>query len=188
MTRQLLALTTFILLILFSHWRESATEVRPSSDIEFSAINAYKHLEEIAQKPHPIGSIENQRVRDYLVKTMKGLGLTTEIMTGYTRTSWKPTYNKMAYIENVVATLPGSDPDAKQVIIAGHYDSVVEGPGAADDGYSVASMIETARLLKNQNLKNDIIFLITDGEEYGLLGAQYYVENNSMDDVGLVRL
>lgn len=186
MTRQLLALTTFILLILFSHWRESATEVRPSSDIEFSAINAYKHLEEIAQKPHPIGSIENQRVRDYLVKTMKGLGLTTEIMTGYTRTSWKPTYNKMAYIENVVATLPGSDPDAKQVIIAGHYDSVVEGPGAADDGYSVASMIETARLLKNQNLKNDIIFLITDGEEYGLLGAQYYVENNSMDDVGLV--
>ncbi|KAI1318266.1 hypothetical protein EDD11_006962 [Mortierella claussenii] len=40
---------------------------------DFSAQWAWQHLEQIAQKPHPINSRENLRVREYLVKTVKNL-------------------------------------------------------------------------------------------------------------------
>ena len=49
-----------------------------------------------------------------------------------------------------------------------HYDSVPFGPGAADDGAGVVTLLETARALKaGPPLKNDVIFLFTDGEEAG---------------------
>ena len=59
-------------------------------------------------------------------------------------------------------------------------------PGAADDGYSIACMIETVKLLKDQPRKNDIQLIITDGEEMGLLGAFLHIEQHAMDDVGVL--
>jgi Zn-dependent M28 family amino/carboxypeptidase len=53
----------------------------------------------------------------------------------------------------------------------GHYDSVLNSPGASDDVHAVANMLEVARLLKEEELENDVIFLITDGEELGLFTA-----------------
>jgi hypothetical protein len=92
----------------------------------------------------------------------------------------------MAYVENIIATLEGSDPEAKNVVIAGHYDSVFEGPGAADDGYAIACMIETVRMLKNIPRKNNIELIITDGEEMGMLGAKYHAENNDLSNTGIL--
>lgn len=40
---------------------------------DFSTEWAWKHLEQIAQKPHPINSRENLRIQEYLVKTIQGL-------------------------------------------------------------------------------------------------------------------
>ena len=40
---------------------------------DFSSEWAWQHLEQIAQKPHPINSHENIRVREYLVQTVKEL-------------------------------------------------------------------------------------------------------------------
>ena len=40
---------------------------------DFSAEWAWRHLEQIAQKPHPINSRENIRIREYLVQTVKEL-------------------------------------------------------------------------------------------------------------------
>jgi len=184
--KNIISTLIIFLFICLSFNRESATSVRDKSDHHFSALNAFEYLKTIAKETHPIGSLENIKVRDYLVKTLKDEGLEVKVESGYTRTSWKPSYNKMAYVENVIAILKGTDPNAKKIILAGHYDSVMEGPGAADDGYAVACMVETARLLKTQNRKHDLVLLITDGEEYGLLGAQYHLENNEMDDVALV--
>lgn len=186
MIRNIITLLLLIAIVFVSSHRESATAVKPESNQEFSAISAYAYLEEIAAEPHPIGSIANHRVKDYVVETLTDLGLEVKVELGYTYTSWKPSYNKIAYVENIVATLPGSNRSAKKVMLAGHYDSVVEGPGAADDGYAVACMMETARLLQLQKRENDLVLFITDGEEYGLLGAQYHAENNDLSDIGVV--
>lgn len=47
------------------------------------------------------------------------------------------------------------------------------GPGAADDASGAAILLKTARALKSETpLRNDVIFLFTDGEETGLFGAK----------------
>jgi len=45
----------------------------------FSAERAMKHLLAIAQRPHPIGSAEHDRARDYLVAQLSNLGLDPQI-------------------------------------------------------------------------------------------------------------
>ena len=144
------------------------------------------YLKVIAAETHPIGSTANQKVRDYLVKELEGLGLETKVETGLVHLPYSGIYNRSAYVENVLATLPGSEPGGKKVALAAHYDSVFEGPGAADDGYAVAGMIETVKLLKDQPRKNDIQLIITDGEEMGLLGAQFHAKKYTMADIGIL--
>ncbi|MBW7460185.1 M20/M25/M40 family metallo-hydrolase, partial [Paenibacillus sepulcri] len=90
-------------------------------------------------------------------------------------------------IENIMARVPGTD-NSKAVMLAAHYDSVPEGPGAADDGSAIAAMLETVRALQASGpLKNDLLLLLTDGEELGMLGAKAFMkEHPSAKDVGMV--
>ncbi|HZD92851.1 MAG TPA: M28 family peptidase, partial [Candidatus Sulfotelmatobacter sp.] len=68
------------------------------------------------------------------------------------------------------------------------YDSVSGGPGAADDAAGVPTVLETVRALQTGTpLRNDLIVLVTDGEEAGLLGAEAFVASHPwFKDVGLV--
>jgi Zn-dependent M28 family amino/carboxypeptidase len=62
-----------------------------------------------------------------------------------------------------------------------HYDSVPGSPGAADDAAGVASILETVRAIKARGVPaRDVIVLITDGEEAGLLGAQAFFQRDPM--------
>jgi len=45
----------------------------------FSAERAFAHVREIAQRPHPAGSADNARVRDYVVRQLHALGLEPQI-------------------------------------------------------------------------------------------------------------
>jgi hypothetical protein len=89
-------------------------------------------------------------------------------------------------MQNVIARLAGTV-GSQAILLVSHYDSVATGPGASDDGSGVATLLETARSLKaGPPLKNDVIFLFTDGEEAGLLGAQAFVEQHPWaKEVGL---
>src|SRR5207244_3833401 len=81
-----------------------------------------------------------------------------------------------ATVNNIVTRLAGTA-NSKAVMLAAHYDSVPSGPGASDDGSGTVTLLETARALRSgAPLKNDVIFLITDGEELGLLGAKAFVD------------
>lgn len=73
-------------------------------------------------------------------------------------------------------------------MLMAHYDSAPRAYGAADDGAGVAAILETARALRaGPALKNDIIILLTDGEEAGLLGANAFAASHPwMKDVGLI--
>nr|WP_255807699.1 M20/M25/M40 family metallo-hydrolase [Cohnella mopanensis] len=86
-----------------------------------------------------------------------------------------------------MARIPGTD-NSKAVMIAAHYDSVAGGPGAADDGAGIAAMLETVRALQVSGpLKNNLLLLMTDGEEPGLLGATAFMrEHPWARDVGVV--
>lgn len=153
---------------------------------QFSAKRAMNYLKEFAVIPHPSGSEEHDRVRDYLVKTLTDFGVSPEIQSleGVVPAWGAPFDGK---IENIVTRIPGEDP-FMTIMITAHYDSVPDSPGAADDGAGVAAILETTRILSQfKTLKNDVIILITDGEEIGLSGAKGFVEQHPWaDDVDLV--
>jgi peptidase M28-like protein len=156
---------------------------------EFSAMRALALLRVIATKPHPTGSPENAKVRDYLLGQLRGLGLESQVQTA-TAARHDPKWRgpaSAATVNDLVARLPGTAP-AKSVMLVAHYDSVPTGPGASDDGSGVITILETARALKaGPPLLNDVIFLLTDGEELGLLGAQAFVDEPPWaKDVGVV--
>jgi hypothetical protein len=61
------------------------------------------------------------------------------------------------------------------VVVAAHYDTVAGSPGAGDDQASVAAVLEIARALTaGPPPRSDIVFLLSDGEEPGLLGASVF--------------
>lgn len=131
------------------------------------------YLNLFTQKPHPTGSPEHDRVRDYLMGELIRLGVTPEsqIATGVV-----PKFSSAGSVENIVARLKGSSGGTGAVALVAHYDSVAAGPGAGDDGSGIVTLLETLRALKSgPALKNDVIFLLTDGEEDGLLGAAAFV-------------
>jgi hypothetical protein len=148
----------------------------------FSADRALIYLNAFATAPHPIGSAEHDRVRDYLVSQFTALGVTPEIQraTGVT-----PRYEVAGTVENIVARLKGTSGAPDAIALVAHYDSVAAGPGAGDDGAGVAALLETLRALRaGPPLHNDVLILLTDGEEDGLLGASAFVaESPSAKDV-----
>jgi hypothetical protein len=89
--------------------------------------------------------------------------------------------NELARVENIHARISGRA-STGHVVLAAHYDSVAQAPGAADDAAGVAAILETARALRATSpLRNDIDLVITDGEEPGLLGAQAFVTAGVID-------
>ena len=91
-------------------------------------------------------------------------------------------------IRNVIARWRGSGPPGKKALaLAAHYDSRTSGPGAADDASGVAAILESLRTLKaGPPPERDVIVLLNDGEEAGLLGAQVFSDEHPWaKDVGV---
>ncbi|HET7840423.1 MAG TPA: M20/M25/M40 family metallo-hydrolase [Terriglobia bacterium] len=163
---------------------------------EFSAARAMEQLRVIAARPHPTGSPENDVVRDDLLKQLTALGLDPQVQTTTVvryESKWRgpavaaTVHNIAARLKGTGSALAPDPPQSKALMLAAHYDSVASGPGASDDGSGTATLLETARALEaGPPLKNDVIFLFTDAEELGMLGAQAFVEEHPWTkDVGL---
>lgn len=152
----------------------------------FSAARAHYHLTQFATVPHPTGSPENAAVRDYLLAAIRDAGHEPELHE-YThkRRVDRPGYS-LSYVENIVVRVRGTGDGSAFALIA-HYDSVPYGPGAADDGSGVVVMLETLRALKHHPpLKNDVLFIFTDGEEAGLVGAHGFIRHPYYQDCKMV--
>lgn len=132
--------------------------------------------------PHPLGSPANARVRDAVVAELTALGLTPRVEPGFACNG----YGVCSAVENVVARI-GEHGAGKAVLLAAHYDSVPAGPGASDDGVGVAALVETARALRaGAPLGRDVVLLVDDGEEAGLLGAEAFAATPLARDIGAV--
>ena len=151
---------------------------------EFSAERAFAHVREIAQRPHPIGSRDNARVREYLLGRLRAFGLDPQVQEA---TGVGTRYPEAGYVRNVLARIPGRSPGGLAVVLMAHYDGVAGGPAAGDDAAGTAAILETVRALRaGPPLAHDVIALITDGEEAGLLGAAAFVrEHPWARDVGV---
>ncbi|HWH53529.1 MAG TPA: M28 family peptidase [Gemmatimonadaceae bacterium] len=188
-TVRVVAALSLVVLTLLSVLRDTRPP-RPvpaaSPDTVFSAERAMRHVEAIAARPHPIGSADHDRVRDYIVAQLAALGMrpTLQVTTGIgTR------HPVAGRVQNVLAWTPGTATGGKAVLLVAHYDGVGAGPAAGDDASGVAAMLETLRAIRARKrpLVHDLFALFTDGEESGLLGAAAFVrEHPWAKDVGVI--
>jgi Zn-dependent M28 family amino/carboxypeptidase len=71
------------------------------------------------------------------------------------------------------------------VVVGGHLDSVIEGPGINDNGSGASTILEIALQMAKLGIKprNKVRFAFWGAEELGLLGSEYYVQNLSVADL-----
>jgi hypothetical protein len=137
----------------------------------------------IAPRPHPIGSDANHAARDYLVRRMAELGLDPQVRPAVAAYASRraPGVILGGEVENIIGVLPGRDRAAPAVALMAHYDSVPASSGAADDAAGVASALEAVRAIKAKGVPaRDVMLIITDGEEAGLLGAEAFFKRDPL--------
>ncbi|HKQ88283.1 MAG TPA: M20/M25/M40 family metallo-hydrolase, partial [Candidatus Acidoferrales bacterium] len=147
---------------------------------QFSAERAVAMLGQLLQgdTPHPVGSSADDAIRGRILAQLTSFGYDPQVQSAFDCNG----YGNCAVVNNVLARIDGSDssPMSGAVLLAAHYDSVPAGPGASDDGTSVAAILEIAHDLKAlPRPRHSIIFLIDEGEEAGLIGARAFVDWHS---------
>ena len=104
---------------------------------------------------------------------------------------------KNAPAANVVGVLEGSDPKLKSevIVLGAHYDHLGRGGegslagregevhhGADDNASGTAGLLELARLFTAEKgkMRRTVVFIAFGGEEEGLIGSSYYVQNPAL--------
>ena len=83
---------------------------------------------------------------------------------------------------NVIAEVPGTDPNAGIVLVGGHLDSWDQGTGAIDDGAGVAITAAAAKRIMEAGRPRRTIRVVWFGaEEVGLLGGNDYLRRHGQE-------
>jgi hypothetical protein len=131
------------------------------------------------ERPHPVDSDANDSVRGRLIAELRGLGLNPRITNDFACNSFPHSRTiSCARVRNVIATLgPREGP---HLLLSAHYDSTFAGPGAADAGIGVATLMEIAHHLRGERLGRPVTLLFNEGEEMGLIGARAFIERDPL--------
>nr|MBP8081453.1 M20/M25/M40 family metallo-hydrolase [Arenimonas sp.] len=173
-----------------------------------------RHLADDAMRGRGLGSKELDAAADYIAASFKASGLLPAGDSGSYFQEFevaKGPDGTPVMAKNVLAVLPGSNPDWKQqsVVLSAHYDHLGMGwpdprkgnenqihNGADDNASGVAVLLELAEVLKTSAPKRNVVFAAFSAEEAGLRGSRHYVKamqlypagqaigNVNMDTVG----
>jgi aminopeptidase YwaD len=86
------------------------------------------------------------------------------------------TEEKTVKTQNVVAEIRGTLRPEEIIVVGGHYDTVLEVPGAGDNAGGTAITLELARVFKERGSKRTMRFVAWGCEELGLLGSREYAK------------
>ena len=120
---------------------------------------------------------EKNKSANYISKTLESFGYDVQSTEGVNK--------------NLVADLKGSITPKQIFIVAAHYDTVKNTPGADDNASGVAGMLEIARLLARTSLASTVRIIAFDNEENGLLGSSQYAKslnNYGTKVIGMISL
>lgn len=83
---------------------------------------------------------------------------------------------------NVIGIIRGKKHPDEYVLLGAHLDAYDAATGAVDDANGVSVTMEAARLLAASGARPDrtMMFCIWTGEEFGLLGSKYFVQNSTV--------
>ena len=175
----MLAIAIMAALSLKSLWPPTAPGGGPAS---FSAGRAMAHVEALAAKPRPAGSAAHRAAREYIVTALReSAGLAAEVRSAAaTSTRYGLPYDA-ARVHNIVATISGTDP-SRRIVLMAHYDTMLTSPGAGDDAAGVATLLEAGRALAVEyGGAPEVTLLFTDAEEVGAVGAEAFIASGGLD-------
>lgn len=128
----------------------------------------------------PVIYISKAAAKKYLSDNSSNLDFQMQVAIGVKK---RIGHNVIGYIDNGAA---------HTIILGAHYDHLGYGEdhnslwtgkpeihnGADDNASGTAAVLELAKLLKQSKLKNNnYLFICFSGEEMGLLGSKYFIEN-----------
>lgn len=175
-----------LIVLAIAVWRAAGPEPRgPATPAAaFSSARAMTVLQKVIapERPHPIGSEANRATRARIETHLRSLGYDVQLQRRFACNASA----SCGMVENVIARAPGSRREDAVLVVA-HYDSVAASPGASDDAMGVATLLEVARAVRDERFRNPVTFLIDDGEEAGLLGAEAFVADATLArEIGVV--
>lgn len=135
----------------------------------FELARAQAHVQRLAGDigSRPAGSPQARAAREYLVGQLRASGFDARVQEADAE---RPGLGVTTRVANIIATLPGSR--SHSIALMAHYDSVPDGPGAADDASGAAVVVEAGRVLAGRRPRNfGLAIILTDAEELGLMGA-----------------
>ncbi len=168
-----------VLLVLF-FFRAAPLELdsvrQANATDQFDTQRAIERLGRVLDgTPHPVDSGALDETRARLLQEIRTLGYSPELRAHNVCQSMSGNAARCAFVQNVFFAAGPTDGPA--LVLSAHYDSVDASPGFGDDGIGLAVWLEVAHHLKRQAPSQRVVFLLTDGEETGLLGAQAFVDN-----------
>jgi hypothetical protein len=197
---RLCALVVFASLFSSNFAARGATELsaRLAARNSVTASELHAHVAVLANdtfEGREAGSRGGRAAAGYIVERLRAYGLRgggtdggyTQALDGQQR--------------NLLAILPGSDPQLKNevILVGAHYDHVGYGNrsnsygptgyihnGADDNASGISTILETAQALAATGaLRRTILFAFWDGEEKGLLGSTYWIRNPTVPRANL---
>ncbi|KAG5898670.1 hypothetical protein JTB14_030620 [Gonioctena quinquepunctata] len=187
-----LMLVVFSLVILIEKQLPTGLKIadeakNPDSFIAERAYNILKNLTEMG--PRPAGSYENEVLAvnvlkkevDNIIREANGhhvIQLDIQKASGEFNLKFLDGMtNVYRDIQNVVVRIGSENESPHSLLINCHFDSVVDSPGASDDGASCAVMLEILRVLSKskKRLRHNIIFLFNGAEENFLPASHGFI-------------
>lgn len=188
---------TLITLILFVLSNNSCTEFDNTREIISNKSEITKHIRFLSSdelRGRHTGSPEAKIAARYILENFRFY----KIKTFCAYPDYLQSYNGSLKHEsdsfqcsNVIGYIEGTDSilNKEYIVLVAHYDhlgvknnipnsnsdSIYN--GARDNGIGVSALLHSANILSQKHPKRSIIFLATSGEEYGMLGSHFFVEN-----------
>jgi hypothetical protein len=135
--------------------------------------------------------------RTWIVKELKDYSPRLQVSLDTHRVKKQGRITRDVEMSNIVAVLPGTIHPDDQVLVTGHYDSLVlaaplteeqrrageqpksidpdlPAPGVNDDGSGTAAVMELARVMSQREFDKTLVFILFVAEEQGLIGSSLY--------------
>ncbi|MCX7544606.1 M20/M25/M40 family metallo-hydrolase [Marinicella gelatinilytica] len=177
---------TLILTLIFVVLRggyELSYPSKTAPDLVYDGVlleSVLKHVAKITEYPHAVGQDTHKLAGRYIERHIQQLNNPKIQINRHNAHYYNVNNRKSAAVTNYIVQYPGQQANAQAVMLMAHYDAArFSGNGAADDAVGVAVALEIFKtyIQQNPSPKNNLMLLITDGEELGLLGAKAFIDD-----------
>ena len=117
----------------------TSAPTRSTAELSVDLDRLMAHVQALA-KPRA-SQLQKEAARRYIIEQLATYGIAAE------RQQYGLATEKSTGVDsgcNIVAKIPGSGPSS--IVLGAHYDTIVDSPGADDNGSAIAALLEAARI------------------------------------------